>query len=290
MPAFVLLLWVTSTLFWWAFAFMPLPSNPPEWLEAARYVCFGPMDSGLPAASGWMLLVLAPAMSLGAMVALWGRELVTSVHRLARSRAGQAMVAVLAVAVVVEGTWVAGKLRTASHVASADASRPGLLGALPPHYPRQTAVAPDFTLVDQHGDTIALSRFKGRPVVVTFVFAHCQAMCPLLVQTIKSASPGAVPPPVLLVTLDPWRDTPSMLPAVARQWDMPRTFHVLSSRSVEGVLNVIRAYEVPFARDERSGDIAHPGLVFLVDAEGRLAYTFNNPSVAWVREALKRLG
>jgi cytochrome oxidase Cu insertion factor (SCO1/SenC/PrrC family) len=47
---------------------------------------------------------------------------------------------------------------------------------------------------------------------------------------------------------------------------------------------------VPFTRDERTGDIAHPGLVFLVDADGRLAYTFSNPSPAWLREALRRLG
>ena len=30
----------------------------------------------------------------------------------------------------------------------------------------------------------------------------------------------------------------------------------------------------------------HPGLVFLIDADGRLAYTFSNPSAAWIREGL----
>jgi hypothetical protein len=47
---------------------------------------------------------------------------------------------------------------------------------------------------------------------------------------------------------------------------------------------------VTFTRDERTGDIAHPGLVFLIDADGGLAYTFSNPSPAWVREGLRRLG
>jgi cytochrome oxidase Cu insertion factor (SCO1/SenC/PrrC family) len=95
---------------------------------------------------------------------------------------------------------------------------------------------------------------------------------------------------VLLITLDPWRDTPSSLPGIARQWDLPSSFRVLSSRSVSDVLRVAEAYGVTFKRDEKTGDIVHPGLVFLVDGDGRLAYTFNNPPAAWVREGLERLG
>jgi cytochrome oxidase Cu insertion factor (SCO1/SenC/PrrC family) len=64
---------------------------------------------------------------------------------------------------------------------------------------------------------------------------------------------------------------------------------VLSSDRVEDVVDVARRYGVAFTRDERTGDIVHPGLVFLIDADGRLAYTFMNPSRAWVREALRRV-
>jgi cytochrome oxidase Cu insertion factor (SCO1/SenC/PrrC family) len=113
-------------------------------------------------------------------------------------------------------------------------------------------------------------------------------MCPFIVATLRRAAPeGAA---VLLVTLDPWRDTPSTLPGIARQWELPRNFHVLSSRTAGDVLRVAEAYGVGFQRDERTGDIVHPGLVFLVDAEGRLGYTFNNPPPAWVSEGLQRLG
>jgi cytochrome oxidase Cu insertion factor (SCO1/SenC/PrrC family) len=290
MPAFALILWLGSTLSWWAFAFMPLPSDALQWLETARYVCFGPMDSGLPGASGWILLVVAPATFLVPMAALWGFDLVRSVGRLARSRAGQALFAVLAVALVIDGSWVVAKFRLAQRIASADAPSPDLPATLPPDYPRQSTVAPDFALVDQHGDTISLSRFKGRPVVLTFVFAHCQTMCPMLVQAIKRAALDAGPSEVLLVTLDPWRDTVSTLPAIARQWETPRGFHVLSSGRVADVLSVATAYNVPFERDEKTGDIVHPGLVFVIDAGGRMAFTFNNPPAAWVKEALDRLG
>jgi cytochrome oxidase Cu insertion factor (SCO1/SenC/PrrC family) len=285
LPALVFALWLASTLGWWAFAFMPLPSEPPAWLTAARVACFGPMESGLPGGAGWTMLVLAPLSLLLAIVALWGAELSLSLRQIARRRLGQGMFALLALATVVEGVWVVQRVQTAW----ASVWVPGPLDetALPEAYPRRTEAAPDFTLIDQHGARVSLAAHRGRPVVLTFVFAHCQTMCPFVVATLKRASPEDAA--VLLVTLDPWRDTPSSLPAIARQWELPPAFHVLSSRAVTDVLRVAEAYGVTFERNEKTGDIVHPGLVFVVDADGRLAYTFNNPPAAWVREGLRRL-
>jgi protein SCO1/2 len=288
-PVLVLLLWLVSTLLWWAFAFAPLPSEPPEWLSAARHACFGSADDGLPAAHGWMLLVLGPASFLVGIVALWGRELRPSLARAVRGRAGRGVVVALALAVAFEGAWVLRKVEAARAVGAwAQAIRDE--GALPADYPRQMAAAPDFSLVDQHGEIVSLGRLKGRAVALTFVFAHCQTLCPLVVETLKDAVQTAGPVSVLLVTLDPWRDTPSALPGIASQWRVPDGFHVLSSHRVEDVRRVSERYGVTFTRDERTGDIVHPGLVFLIDADGRLAYTFSNPSPAWVREGLRRLG
>lgn len=288
LPALVLVLWLGTTLLWWGFAFMPLPSAPPEWLSAARAACFGSAESGLPALHGWMLLVLAPASFLVGILVLWGSELRGSVLSVARSPLGMCVVALIAAVLIAEGVWVSAKVRAGLAVAAWDQDGQDT-SDLPATYPRQVAVAPDFALVDQGGEKISLGGFKGKPVVLTFVFAHCQTMCPLLVQSIKQAAPGAPPSEVLMVTLDPWRDTPSALPGIARRWDVPKNFHVLSSASVAEVLSVVDTYQVPFERNEKTGDITHPGLVFLVDAQGRLAYTFNNPPPAWIREGLDRL-
>lgn len=287
MPAFVLALWTVATLFWWAFAFAPLPSAPPAWLTAARHACFGSAGEGLPAPHGWMLLVLGPASFLLGIAVLWGRELPASLARGMRGRAGTWVAVVLAVAATAEGVWVLRKVEAARAVA--DLAQPIRDdGPLPAEYPRQAAPAPDFSLVDQRGVTLSISELKGRPVVLTFVFAHCQTLCPVVVDTLKHVSRASAPV-VLLVTLDPWRDTPSALPGIADRWELPVGFHVLSSRRVEDVLRVADRYGVTFRRDERTGDIVHPGLVFVIDADGRLAYTFSNPPVAWVREGLRRL-
>jgi len=287
LPAFVLVLWLGAVLLWWGFAFMPLPSTPPEWLSAARAACFGSAESGLPALFGWMLLVLAPGSFLLGIFLIWGSELGASVRRVARSPLWACVFALIAAALIVEGVWVTVKVRAGVAVAAWDQGAQDT-SDLPDTYPRQAVAAPDFTLVDQEGAAVSLGQFKGKPVVLTFVFAHCQTMCPLLVQHIKQAA-GTPPSEVLLITLDPWRDTPSGLPGIARQWDIPRNFHILSSARAPEVLSVIKAYQVPFERNEKTGDISHPGLVFLVDAQGRLAYTFNNPPSAWIREGLERL-
>lgn len=288
MPAFAVVLWLGATLFWWAFAFMPLPSAPPEWLTAARVACFGATVHGLPAASGWLLLVLAPVMSLAVIIAMWGHEVRELLRRAARGRAGRTLAAAVAVVVLVEGTWVSAKVRTAWRMATPEASAD--VGELPSDYPRRGAMAPDFTLVDQRGATITLGRLRGHAVIVTFVFSHCASLCPVVVDTVTRVGRDAPPVEILLVTLDPWRDTPSGLATIARQWELPARAHLLSSTKAEEVTRVVRAYGVPFQRDDLTGDIAHPGLVFVVDAQGRLAYAFNSPPAAWLRQALARLG
>lgn len=289
MPAAILLLWLLATLGWWAFAFAPLPAEPPGWLSAARYACFGSADNGLPAAHGWMVLILGPASFLAGIVALWGRQLWFSLAHVGRTRSGQALVAALALAVMFESAWVLRKLE-AAHAVDAWARSSHDDSALPADYPRQTTAAPEFALVDQHGESLSLGRLRGRPIALTFVFGHCQTLCPLVVETLKQASAGGDAAAVLLVTLDPWRDTPRTLPAIAGRWQLPSAFHVLSSQRADDVVQVSERYGVPFTRDERTGDIVHPALVFVIDAEGRLAYTLTNPSPAWVREALRRLG
>ena len=284
-PAILVLVWLASIAVWWALAFMPLPSEPPEWLTAARYACFGPMENGLPESYGWILLVLAPASFLAAIFVLWGAEVGPSLRDLARSPLGGFVLAAVAVVVLLESTWVVRKVHAARAVTAAIQTDDG--DALPAHYPRAPAPAPDFALVDQHGATVSLASFRGRPVVVTFVFGHCATMCPLIVETLKRV-PDNGTPAVLLVSLDPWRDTPSSLPGIARQWKLPAQFHLLSARRPHDLLTVADRFGVPHERDEKTGDITHPGLVFVIDAGGRLAYTFNNPSAAWVREALVR--
>jgi protein SCO1/2 len=133
--------------------------------------------------------------------------------------------------------------------------------------------APPLRLIDQHGDTVNLERFRGRPVIVTFGFGHCTTICPLSVQAARTAVRRLAGRGValLVVTLDPWRDTPARLPYLAARWELEGDMHVLSGAEA-AVERALSAWRVPRARSLATGDITHPALVYVVDSRGELAY------------------
>src|SRR6185312_7662043 len=50
--------------------------------------------------------------------------------------------------------------------------------------------APGFTLTDQCGKQVSLSPFKGKPVVVTFMYTHCPDVCPLIAEKLRTVMQG----------------------------------------------------------------------------------------------------
>jgi protein SCO1/2 len=83
----------------------------------------------------------------------------------------------------------------------------GLHGGLRPPQAR----ASDFQLRDQDGQVATMDEYRGRTVVVTFMYSTCQDTCPLTAQQIRGAlddlgRAGAVP--VLAISVDPQDDTP----------------------------------------------------------------------------------
>lgn len=128
--------------------------------------------------------------------------------------------------------------------------------------------------------------------MLTFAYAHCETMCPVIVQTVRRAAEtlGPEAASTVVVTLDPWRDTPRSLPGLHESWhlDRLRDAQVLSG-PVTAVTAVHEDYNVGAVRDTSNGEISHPALVYVLDARGRIAYRFNNPPAAWIVDAVRRL-
>jgi cytochrome oxidase Cu insertion factor (SCO1/SenC/PrrC family) len=100
---------------------------------------------------------------------------------------------------------------------------------------------------------------------------------------------GSEAPPLYVLTLDPWRDTPGALPGMLSGWKLDRDPAVRAlSGSVDDVTAALAALQVPGERDPSSGEITHPALVYIIDAQGRIAYMLNNPPVEWIIEAVRR--
>ena len=69
--------------------------------------------------------------------------------------------------------------------------------------------APNFALRDENGRRVTMKEYRGRVVVVTFLYSHCRTECPVQAQQIKGALDDiGRPVPVLSVSVDPPGDTP----------------------------------------------------------------------------------
>ncbi len=256
---------------WWALALWPAPGATPEWLARARAVCFNAGPDGLPDVSGWMLLIGQPLGMLGFLAVVWPRPLARGLGWLGRRRAGQAALAATVLLVV---AGLAGAGVRVARAAAADAPPRLPAGMAASDHPRLDRPAPALGLVDHRGERVDLSALEGRPALVTFAFGHCADICPLVVENARRARDEAWGPDgasLVVVTLDPWRDTPGRLPDLAERWQLGPGDHMLGGE-VEEVEAVLDAWNVARERDTRTGDVAHPPLLYLVDATGTIAF------------------
>lgn len=263
---------VAITAAWWVLALWPVPTGAAPWLERTRQVCFGTTETGLPDAGGWLLLVGQPISMVVVLLVVWGRSLRTGIWALGRTWGGRVAMT-LAVALATTGAGAAGV-----RVADALRTTPLLedVPLAPERYPRLDRPAPALGLVDQHGDPFTLERLRGRPVLVTFAFGHCDAVCPMTVHNAREVARAVadLDPALVVVTLDPWRDRPARLPYLASQWGLEGDQFVLSG-DLEAVEKVLDDWDVARERDGRDGNIRHAPLVYVVDGTGRIVYATN---------------
>ena len=278
-----LILAITAS--WWALALWPMSAATPAWLARTRLVCFGAALDGLPNAGGWLLLVGQPLGMLIVLVAVWGSELREGLRALTERASGQIAVGVTLAAVAAGLGGVAVRVREAgaqpfSASPAADLAR---------QLTRVNDAPPAMALTDQAGRTVTLEEFRGRPVLVTFAYAHCETVCPLTVSDVLLARDrlGDRSPVVLVLTLDPWRDTPSRLAAIAQQWGMTGDAHVLSG-APEDVELALNKWRVPRVRNLKTGDLSHPSLVYVLGTDGRITYVVSG-NAALIEAAVKAL-
>jgi protein SCO1/2 len=253
------------TASWWALALWPMPAETPVWLVRARVACFGSAMSGLPDAGGWLLLVGEPLGLLSVLVVVWRDAVWEGLSGLGARWWGRALLAGAAIGLLGGARWAALRVTEArgEPFDTVGGSAPAPINA----------DAPMLRLVDQHGDTVGLARYAGRPVLVAFAYGHCETVCPTIVRDMLEATHrlGQGAPELLIVTLDPWRDTPARLPAIARGWGLPDRAHVLSGPIAE-VERTLDAWQVGRLREASTGDIGHQRLAYLVGPSGRLVY------------------
>lgn len=187
--------------------------------------------------------------------------------KLPELRARTAVAALLAVASIALGGCGAsgGSATTAAgggRFAVAEPLPPGLAGR----------AAPRIRLADARGGTFDTRSLAGQPYLVTFLYANCPDVCPLigaqLRDTLAQLGDDGRRVGVVAVSVDPRGDTPASVRSwLARQRE-PRRFHYLLGTQRE-LAPVWRAW---YAAPQIPGDpeSAHTAIVWIVDAKGRL--------------------
>lgn len=137
-------------------------------------------------------------------------------------------------------------------------------------------LVPDFTLTDQAGAPVSLSRLRGSVVVMNFVYTSCALtqFCFRVTNHFAIVSRRFQDRlgrdlTMLTVTFDPARDTVDVLRSYASQWSAdPRTWKFLTG-SADDVRRVCDLFGVTFFPDE--GLMNHTLRTVVIDRNGRLA-------------------
>jgi protein SCO1 len=150
---------------------------------------------------------------------------------------------------------------THGHDASTSGSPTGFAGALRP----PDAHAVDFRLHDQDGRLASMGEYRGRDVIVTFMYSTCKDTCPLTAQQIRGALDDlgrAVP--VLAISVDPVGDTPAHVRRFLAEQQMTRRMRYLTGTSAQ-LAPIWRAYGI----QPESSQSEHTASTVVVDGAGR---------------------
>jgi protein SCO1 len=157
---------------------------------------------------------------------------------------------------------------------NSDTSQSGLqgtdLGSVP---------APEFRLKDQFGNSISLAQFKGKPVVLTFLYTHCPDVCPLTAEKLRVSMQNlggdAQNVAVLAVSMDPKGDTAAAAQNFSRAHKLGNYFHFLIGAHDE-LAPVWASYSVDAQAATSSGTVSHSSAIYVIDEQGRERVLFDN--------------
>jgi protein SCO1/2 len=135
--------------------------------------------------------------------------------------------------------------------------------------------ARNFTLADHTGKRRSLGDFRGRVVVMFFGFTHCPDVCPTtlaeLATAVKTLGADADKVQVLLVTVDPERDTPQALSQYVTAFD-PRFLALRGT--VEETAQVAKDFRIIYQKvvgvRPETYTMDHSAGTYIFDQQGRV--------------------
>lgn len=173
----------------------------------------------------------------------------------------------IAVCAAIGGFWLARELHSPSPALASGTWFP------------QARELRDFNLTDETGHTLNLRALKGKPALVFFGFTHCPDVCPTTLVTLAQARKASQISnlQVLLISVDPMRDTPEVLERYVHAFDPAFRGATGPQATIDAVTKdfgvAVQKVELP------GGDYTmdHSAAVFLLDDTARIAAVFTAP-------------
>jgi protein SCO1/2 len=134
--------------------------------------------------------------------------------------------------------------------------------------------APPIDLRNYLGRPVTLAQYRGKAVLVTFLYANCPDICPLIASNLRVAlnmlGSRASQAQVIAVSVDPRGDTPAAVARFLRDHEMVGRMQYLIGSAAE-LARTWAAWSVGSTREVGQPDlVSHSALVYGVSASGRL--------------------
>lgn len=136
-----------------------------------------------------------------------------------------------------------------------------------------------FALTGEASQPVTLESLRGHPSLVFFGFTHCPDVCPTTLATLAQVKKAAVLEGlrVLLISVDPGRDTPAALQKYVHAFDP----NFLGATGPQTIIDRLASeFSVAVQRVELPGGdytMDHSAAVFLLDDRARLVAIFTPP-------------
>jgi protein SCO1/2 len=142
---------------------------------------------------------------------------------------------------------------------------------------------PRFSLISHEGQPFERAALEGHWTLMFFGFTHCPGICPMTLTTLADVrkrlhdlAPGDLPQ-IVLVSLDPERDTPEQLAQYVVRFD-PSTVGVTGP--APAIDQFAASLGITHRKVSTGGSdymIDHSAVVLLLDPQGREAAVFSPP-------------
>ena len=134
--------------------------------------------------------------------------------------------------------------------------------------------APPIQLRNYLGRPVTLAQYRGRAVLVTFLYTHCPDVCPLIASNLRVAlnelGPQAAKAEVVAISVDPRGDTPASVASFLAAHEMTGRMQYLIGSSAE-LQRTGAAWSVGSKRDVGKPEfVAHSALIYGVSGSGKL--------------------